>query len=325
MRALARDRRAFALEPRVPARFFGEAGGERVAARVVIGGRRLRFGERRLGGGEPLLEPRAPLFGLALGLFGPRGLGGERFVLGRQPRRHLGRVGDQRLLALQVLRPFGDVALELGDARLGAIFFLGERVARQRQPVQRRADARFLVAQRRQVGGGDRLQPRRFGLGARALGDFAHVGFEAALGLGALRLALAPGDQPRQRLVAADVLRQIAIAMRLARLALEAVDLRVDLLEDVVDPEQIVLGPLQPQLGLVAARMQAGDAGRLFEDQPPRLRLGGDDLADLALAHQRRRARAGGGVGEQQLHVARAHLAAVDAIGRARLRARCGA
>ena len=65
--------------------------------------------------------------------------------------------------------------------------------------------------------------------------------------------------------------------------------------------------------------MQAGDAGRLLEDQPPRLRLGGDDLADLALAHQRRRARAGGGVGEQQLHVARAHLAAVDAIGRARL------
>ena len=67
------------------------------------------------------------------------------------------------------------------------------------------------------------------------------------------------------------------------------------------------------------ARVQARDAGRLLEDQPARLRLGGDDLADLALAHQRGRAGAGRGVGEQQLHVARAHLAAVDAIGRARL------
>ena len=236
-----------------------------------------------------------------------------------------GRVGDQRLFALQVLRPFGDVALELGDARPGAILLPGERVARQRQPMQRRADARFFVAQRRQVGGGDRLQPRRFRLGAGAFGDFAHVGLEPAFGVGALPLAIAPGDQPRQRLVAADVVRQVAVAMRLARLALEAVDLRVDLLEDVLDAHQIVLGPLEPQLGLVAARMQAGDAGRLLEDQPPRLRLGGDDLADLALAHQRRRARAGGGVGEQQLHVARPHLAAVDAIGRARTRARCGA
>ena len=49
------------------------------------------------------------------------------------------------------------------------------------------------------------------------------------------------------------------------------------------------------------------------------LRLGRDHLADLALAHQGGRARAGGGVGEQQLHVAGAHLLAVDAVGRALL------
>ena len=67
----------------------------------------------------------------------------------------------------------------------------------------------------------------------------------------------------------------------------------------------------------MAARMQAGDAGRFFEDQPPRLRLGIDDLGDLALPHQGRRARAGRDVGEQKLHVARPHIPAVDAIGRA--------
>ncbi len=35
--------------------------------------------------------------------------------------------------------------------------------------------------------------------------------------------------------------------------------------------------------------------------------------------HQRRRARSGGGIGEQDVHVARAHLAPVDAVGRALL------
>ena len=46
-------------------------------------------------------------------------------------------------------------------------------------------------------------------------------------------------------------------------------------------------------------------------------RLGVDQGADAALADQRRRARAGRGVGEQRLHVAGADLAAVHRIGRA--------
>ena len=53
--------------------------------------------------------------------------------------------------------------------------------------------------------------------------------------------------------------------------------------------------------------------------EPARLRLGIDDLADLALPHEGGRARAGRGVGEQQLHVARPDVAAIDAIGRSRL------
>ena len=65
--------------------------------------------------------------------------------------------------------------------------------------------------------------------------------------------------------------------------------------------------------------MQAGDAGGLFQNAAALLWLGGDDLADLALAHHGGRTRAGGGVCEQQLHVAGAHFLAVDAIGRARL------
>ncbi len=77
---------------------------------------------------------------------------------------------------------------------------------------------------------------------------------------------------------------------------------------------EVLLGRAQPQLGLVPPRVQARDAGRLLEHAPALLGLGLDDLADAPLMHQRGRARAGGGVGEQDVHVARAHLAAVDAV-----------
>ena len=126
--------------------------------------------------------------------------------------------------------------LKFVGALLGALFLAGERVARQHQAMQRGAGARFFVAQRRQLGRGDRLQPRRLGLRAGALGDVAHVSFEPALGLGECGLVFAPGDQLRQRLVAADVGGETAIAGRLPRLPLcSAVDLRVDLLEHVLE------------------------------------------------------------------------------------------
>src|SRR2546428_678090 len=68
-----------------------------------------------------------------------------------------------------------------------------------------------------------------------------------------------------------------------------------------------------------AWRVEPGVAGRLLEHAPALLGLGLDDLADTPLMNERGRARAGGGVGEQDIDVARAHLAAVDAIGRALL------
>src|SRR2546423_69114 len=67
-----------------------------------------------------------------------------------------------------------------------------------------------------------------------------------------------------------------------------------------------------------AARASASrNAGSLLQQAPALLGLGLDDLTDAALVHQRGRARAGRSIGEQDLHVAGAHLAAVDAVGRA--------
>ena len=65
--------------------------------------------------------------------------------------------------------------------------------------------------------------------------------------------------------------------------------------------------------------MQARDARRILQDAAPLHGLCRDQLGDLALPHQRGGMRAGGGVGEEELHVARAHLAPVDAVGGARL------
>ena len=65
--------------------------------------------------------------------------------------------------------------------------------------------------------------------------------------------------------------------------------------------------------------MQAGNARGIFEHAAAFLRRGIDDLADAALPHQRRRARAGRRILEQEPHVARTRILAVDLIGRARL------
>ena len=109
----------------------------------------------------------------------------------------------------------------------------------------------------------------------------------------------------------------IAIADRLPRLRLESRNLRGQLVDHVLEPQQVLLGSAQPKLRLMAARMQPGNAGRLLQHAATLLGLGLDDLPDAPLMHQRGRARAGRGIGEQDVDVAGAHLAAVDAIGRA--------
>ena len=110
-----------------------------------------------------------------------------------------------------------------------------------------------------------------------------------------------------------------AEADRLPRLLLQAVDLAGELADHVLDAGEVGLGRLQPQFGLVAAGVQSGDAGGVFQHAAALFGFGLNDLADLALVDQRRRTRAGGGIRKQNLHVAGTHVAAVDAIDRTRL------
>ena len=112
--------------------------------------------------------------------------------------------------------------------------------------------------------------------------------------------------------------RQIAIARGLACLALQAGQLAFHFADDVFQTGQIGFGGAQAQFRLMAALVQATDAGGFFQDGAAGQRLLRDQKADLALAYKGRRACARRSVGKEYLYVALAHIAAIDAIDAAR-------
>ncbi len=307
------------LESRRALRVIAERRLQLIAARGQIGERAgqfgegfLRGGERRVGRGDAPVDVGEPQGArLRFGL--------ERLLLGGEAaERRLG-VGGKRALALEVGGELFEPPVELADALLGARLLALERVARDNEALQRRGGLGLRLAQGRQAGGDLRLARGRLRLLAGARGDDAHGAVPRPLGLGDLGLRRDPAQMEQQRFVAAHLAGNVAVAHRLPRLGLQRVDLGGELADDVLDAREVVLGRLEPQLRLVAARVQAGDAGRLLEHAPALLGLRLDDLADAALVHERRRTRAGRGVGEQDPDVAGAHLAAVDAEGRALL------
>src|ERR1700730_2689673 len=113
------------------------------------------------------------------------------------------------------------------------------------------------------------------------------------------------------------MLTEAAIALRLARLLLQRLELILDRRNDVVEPQQIVFGSLEPQFGFVTARMKPGGAGSLFEKQPALPRLGCDQRTHSPLTDHRPGMRAGCGIGKQQLNITCPHLMPVDPIDRA--------
>ena len=158
---------------------------------------------------------------------------------------------------------------------------------------------------------------RRLLTGAR--GDDANGFILGPLGIGDFGFRGQPAQMQQQRLGSPHLSGNVAVAHGLPRLGLERSDLRGKLADDVFGPREVVLGGLEPQLRLVAAHMQSGNAGRLFQHAPALVGSCLDDLADTALMHERRRSRSGRGIGKQHGDVARAHLAAIDAEDRALL------
>jgi hypothetical protein len=134
-----------------------------------------------------------------------------------------------------------------------------------------------------------------------------------------IRMGFQPAQVEQHRLGLAHFGGHLAVADRLARLLLQAVHLAGQLPDHVLDAGEVGFRRLEAQFGLVAAGVKTRDTRGIFQHAAALFRLGLNDLADLALVNQRRRTRAGGGVGEQKLHVAGAHVAAVDPVDRARI------
>ncbi len=169
-------------------------------------------------------------FRVALALGGgdlPLGIGGvQRHQPGlflRQPREDGGVVGDHALLAPDVVAKLRQSAVELGQPRVDARLLLVERLAGQLDALERRAGARGLVAQVRHGGGRLGLLARRGRLRLRALGGGSHRLGKLRVGFGHRRPRRLPAQVEHRRLRLADFGGKVAVAGRLARLALQRV------------------------------------------------------------------------------------------------------
>ena len=291
---------------------------EPAALGARLGKRRGRLAQGLLGGFKDLLGPGRRFAQLRL-LAIARACHGETPALLAKPAQHAFGLGDMLLLAGEVAGGLRQPRLELGLPRLGAGLLALQRIALDAQAMQHGRARSLLVAQRLEFLGrlGLLAQCLAFGLGVlRDLGERLLERRFLLLDMGA---GAGPMQMMLERLGLADLAGDFTVALRLARLAPQSLQLRCELADQVGKPREIGFGRLQAKLGLMAAAMQAGNARGIFEHAAALLRRGIDDLADAALPHQRRRARAGRGILEQEPHVARARILAVDLIGRARL------
>ena len=258
------------------------------------------------------------------GLHGLRGPGAGVFSAGfalepvfllLQPGDGSGGVVEHVLLAgdvvLGLIEPGGQLLAASGGVLLGA----AQAFQLHLEPLQHGAARGLFLAQ-----GGEFLR-QLLALARQLRGRAGELRQQAGgfvpgrAGFVQMAFRLLPGAPHSGGLHLADLRRKLAVAGRLTGLPLEAAHLRLQLAGDILQPVQIGFGGVELQLGLVAAGIEAGDAGGLLQNAAARLRLGVDDLGNAPLTHQGGRARAGGGVGEEQLHVAGAHLLAVDAVG----------
>ena len=169
---------------------------------------------------------------------------------------------------------------KLGLALAGALFLALQGFTGQNQPLQRGAGLRFDVAQSWQGMGGKSLQPGGFGLRAGALGEIEQVGLELAFAIPWPRSWPGRRRSARSAPRGGEFPRPACDSARPGRLAAQRIGLGADLLQHVFEAHEVFLRALEPQLGFVAARMQAANAGGFLQEAAAGLRFRRDDLAD---------------------------------------------
>ncbi len=263
-------------EPRVGGGDLGEVGVDRRGGRVALGGQ-VAPHRRQLG--ERLVEPRQLLAP-------PRG---ERLRL----RGALGDLLPGLAVRLDELLPALDPRREVGLPLVARRHLAGDRV----EPLAAGGERRLVAVER----------GRQLGLARAGLVDLpAHRG-EA-------RSQRVPTPGQHQLEEAAVLPFGLLVAARGARLALERAQRALDLGDDVVEPHEVGGRLLELHLGEPLAHLVAGDAGGLFEELAPLLRLAGEDQPDLPLLDHRVGADAEPRVHQQVAHVLEPHGAAVQPV-----------
>ena len=107
---------------------------------------------------------------------------------------------------------------------------------------------------------------------------------------------------------------QALVAHGLRRLPAEAPDLPADLADDIRDAREILIGQRQLAHRLAALAFVFRDAGGFFKDRPAFFRLGGKNLVDLTLRHDRVTRPADAGIHEKLLDILQAASLAVKGI-----------
>src|SRR5215475_9319294 len=97
-----------------------------------------------------------------------------------------------------------------------------------------------------------------------------------------------PMQMMLQGLGLADLAGDFAVALRLAGLTLQRLQLRGELADQVAEALKIGFRRVEAKLGLMAPAVQAGNACGILQHAAPLLRSRIDDLPDATLAHQRR-------------------------------------
>ena len=214
----------------------------------------------------------------------------RRFACGQfafEPGERFGSVAGQAVsLAAIFLEPLV-LAFKVGEALLSRFKLVGQRG----HPVAVRAGivapvGQFLARL------GQRLRGSVLGLLRRlhrglCSGDARFCAHRLAACRLSRRRRIAPAREHQPRLGQLDLVRQRLVALRRAGLTAQRSDLLIELALQVFQPGQIGLGRAQLLLGVLAADVQPGDPGGLFQHHPALGRLGGDHCGDPPLADQR--------------------------------------